>query len=66
MDLILGQSDRYVEYNEQGQAVNAKKKDATKSKYIEDQLIGDHTSVWGSWWNEILGTRRFWIRRMGL
>ena len=55
MDLILGQSDRYVEYNELGQPINNKKKDATKTKYIEDFFIGDHTSVWGSFWNETLG-----------
>lgn len=26
-----------------------------KSKYAEDQFINNHTSVWGSWWNEVLG-----------
>ena len=52
---MLGQSDRYYEYNENGQPINTKKKDATKSKYAEDILIGDHTCVWGSWWNEVLG-----------
>ena len=26
-----------------------------KSKYPEDVFINDHTSVWGSWWNENLG-----------
>jgi len=38
-----------------GQVVNNKKKDPTKSKYQEDIIYGDHTSVWGSWWNETLG-----------
>lgn len=59
MDLILGQSDRYVEYNELGQPINNKKKDATKTKYIEDFFIGDHISVWGSFWNETLGNDKF-------
>ena len=61
MDLILGQSDRYVEYNELGQPINNKKKDATKTKYIEDFFIGDHTSVWGSFWNETLGRAIIYI-----
>lgn len=26
-----------------------------KSRYPEDQYINNHTSVWGSWWNETLG-----------
>ena len=25
------------------------------SKYNEDIVIGNHFSVWGSWWNEELG-----------
>jgi pre-mRNA-processing factor SLU7 len=28
---------------------------AAKSKYPENVYINDHTSVWGSWWNEDLG-----------
>ncbi len=59
MDLIMGQTDRYVEYNEMGQVVNNKKKDPTKSKYQEDIIYGDHISVWGSWWNETLGLFSF-------
>ena len=39
MDLIMGQTDRYVEYNEMGQVVNNKKKDPTKSKYQERSRI---------------------------
>ncbi len=26
-----------------------------KSKYPEDSLINNHSTVWGSWWSPILG-----------
>ncbi|CAK90691.1 unnamed protein product (macronuclear) [Paramecium tetraurelia] len=56
MDLLLGQTERFVEYEEDGLPKNPlKKKDLTKSKYLEDFFYGDHTSVWGSWWSDVLG-----------
>lgn len=56
LDLLLGQTERYVEYDIDGQPINPnKKKDYFKSKYPEDVYNGDHTSVWGSWFNEALG-----------
>lgn len=56
-----------MEYNELGQPINNKKKDATKTKYIEDFFIGDHTSVWGSFWNETLGRPMTYISyRLGI
>lgn len=42
-------SERYVEYDERGMIKGAPKIKA-KSKYAEDVLINNHTSVWGSWW----------------
>lgn len=38
----------YVEYTESGEVKGEKK---SKSKYVEDKYIGNHTSVWGSWWD---------------
>ncbi|KAF2747547.1 ANTH-domain-containing protein [Sporormia fimetaria CBS 119925] len=43
------ESERYVEYDERGRIKGAPKIKA-KSKYAEDVLINNHTSVWGSWW----------------
>jgi hypothetical protein len=44
------ESDRYVEYDERGRIKGAPKVKA-KSKYPEDILLNNHTSVWGSWWS---------------
>ena len=43
------ESERYVEYDERGGIKGAPKIKA-KSKYTEDVLVNNHTSVWGSWW----------------
>ncbi|KAF2440745.1 ANTH-domain-containing protein [Karstenula rhodostoma CBS 690.94] len=43
------ENERYVEYDERGLIKGAPKVKA-KSKYPEDVLIHNHTSVWGSWW----------------
>ncbi|KAF2757340.1 ANTH-domain-containing protein [Pseudovirgaria hyperparasitica] len=45
------ESERYVEYDEHGGIKGAPKVKA-KSKYPEDVLINNHTSVWGSWWSD--------------
>jgi len=44
------ESERYVEYDESG-AIKGAPKAVAKSKYPEDILINNHTSVWGSWWS---------------
>lgn len=45
------ESEKYVEYDERGRIKGAPKVKA-KSKYPEDVLINNHTSVWGSWWSK--------------
>ncbi|PSN70265.1 hypothetical protein BS50DRAFT_571547 [Corynespora cassiicola Philippines] len=45
------ETERYVEYDERGNIKGAPKVKA-KSKYPEDVLINNHTSVWGSWWSK--------------
>jgi len=47
----IEESERYVEYDKQGKIKGAPKLRA-KSKYPEDVLINNHTSVWGSWWSK--------------
>ncbi|KAF3941325.1 hypothetical protein ABW19_dt0202819 [Dactylella cylindrospora] len=44
------ESESYVEYSESGQLVKGKASAKAKSKYPEDVYINNHTSVWGSWW----------------
>ena len=58
-DLItmVGQSELYIEYTPDGKIKNQRgaRNQAGKSRYEEDIYPGDHTTVWGSWWNEELG-----------
>ena len=44
------ENETYVEYDESGGVKGEVKRTAT-SKYKEDVLINNHTSVWGSWWS---------------
>ena len=48
--MAVTESESYVEYDEAGLIKGAPKKKA-KSKYAEDVLLNNHTSVWGSWWS---------------
>jgi pre-mRNA-processing factor SLU7 len=48
-DMAVVENERYVEYDETGAIKGAPKAEA-KSKYAEDVLVNNHTSVWGSWW----------------
>ncbi|KAM3068265.1 mRNA splicing protein [Clarireedia jacksonii] len=49
-DAAVVESEKYVEYDELG-GIKGAPKAAAKSKYPEDVLINNHTSVWGSWWS---------------
>ncbi|KAK2757345.1 mRNA splicing protein [Arachnomyces sp. PD_36] len=44
------ENERFVEYDETG-AIKGEPKKAAKSKYAEDVMVNNHTSVWGSWWS---------------
>ncbi|EIE20936.1 hypothetical protein COCSUDRAFT_30554 [Coccomyxa subellipsoidea C-169] len=48
--LALAQSENYVEYNAQGRVIKGEA-GIRRSRYVEDELINNHTSVWGSWWS---------------
>lgn len=43
-------SEQYVEYDDRGRIKG--QETTRKSMYAEDIFINNHTSVWGSWWNE--------------
>lgn len=44
-------NEKYVEYDERGKIKGVPEK-KEKSMYVEDVLINNHTSVWGSWWKD--------------
>lgn len=48
--VAVTENERFVEYDERGGIKGAPKIKA-KSKYPEDVLLNNHTSVWGSWWS---------------
>ena len=47
--LLLGQTETYVEYAPDGKLITGAST-TIQSKWSEDQLIGNHTCVWGSFW----------------
>lgn len=51
-ELLLAQSENYVEYSEDGRVIKGKEEAIAKSKYVEDQFENNHTSVWGSYWSD--------------
>jgi len=55
--LRLGQTEAYVEYTVDGRPINKDKKGIARTKYDEDIYIGNHTSVWGSYFNR---SKRTW------
>ncbi|KAL1225002.1 Pre-mRNA-splicing factor SLU7-A [Cardamine amara subsp. amara] len=52
MELLLGQSERQVEYDRAGRIIKGQEVILPKSKYEEDVNVNNHTSVWGSWWKD--------------
>lgn len=51
-ELLLGQSEREVEYDRAGRLIKGNETAVAKSKYEEDVYMNNHTSVWGSWWKD--------------
>ncbi|KAK8670948.1 hypothetical protein V6N13_037560 [Hibiscus sabdariffa] len=52
MELLLGQSERQVEYDRAGRVIKGMETSLPKSKYEEDVFINNYTTVWGSWWKD--------------
>ncbi|XP_038214094.1 pre-mRNA-splicing factor Slu7 isoform X2 [Zerene cesonia] len=50
--LLLAQSEVFTTYNRDGTLLAAAEKQWLKSKYEEDILINNHTTVWGSYWKD--------------
>nr|KYP34643.1 Pre-mRNA-splicing factor SLU7 [Cajanus cajan] len=51
-ELLLGQSERQVEYDRAGRIIKGQEVALPRSKYEEDVYINNHTTVWGSWWKD--------------
>ncbi|CAD5227680.1 unnamed protein product [Bursaphelenchus okinawaensis] len=51
-ELLLAQTENYVEYNRKGNLIKGVERAPVKSKYEEDVYPGNHTSVFGSWYKE--------------
>lgn len=49
--LLLAQTEEYVEYSRSGKVIKGQEKQIVRSRYEEDVLINNHTTVWGSYWN---------------
>ncbi|KAJ0397760.1 hypothetical protein ATCC90586_005148 [Pythium insidiosum] len=50
-ELLLAQSEHYVEYTRDGRVARGQERAKVRSKYVEDVLEQNHTSVWGSWFD---------------
>ncbi|CAH0399674.1 unnamed protein product [Chilo suppressalis] len=51
-ELLLAQTEVFTRYNRDGTLAEGPEKQLAKSKYEEDVMINNHTSVWGSYWHE--------------
>jgi len=49
--MILGQSEHYVEYGEDGKVTKGQELAVPKSKYVEDVKESNHSEIWGSYWD---------------
>ncbi|XP_053574565.1 pre-mRNA-splicing factor SLU7 [Bombina bombina] len=52
VELLLAQTEDYVEYSRHGTVIKGQEKAVTRSKYEEDVLISNHTCIWGSYWKD--------------
>uniref|UniRef100_W5MSX8 Pre-mRNA-splicing factor SLU7 n=2 Tax=Lepisosteus oculatus TaxID=7918 RepID=W5MSX8_LEPOC len=51
-ELLLAQTEDYMEYSRHGAVIKGQEKAVARSKYEEDVLINNHTCIWGSYWKE--------------
>ncbi|EPQ29666.1 uncharacterized protein PFL1_02886 [Pseudozyma flocculosa PF-1] len=50
-ELLAGQTENYVEYNQSGKVIKGLERAKARTKYEEDVLDNNHTAVWGSWYD---------------
>lgn len=51
-ELLLAQTEDYVEYSRHGAVLKGLEKAVARSKYEEDVVINNHTCIWGSYWKD--------------
>ena len=51
-ELIFAQTENYVEYTRHGQLIKGEEKTTVRSRFEEDVINGNHSTVWGSFWSE--------------
>ncbi|CAL8308189.1 unnamed protein product [Arctogadus glacialis] len=51
-ELLLAQTEDYVEYSRHGAVIKGLDKAIARSKYEEDVTINNHAFIWGSYWRE--------------
>lgn len=51
-ELLLAQTEDYVEYSRHGAVLKGQEKAVARSKYEEDVLINNHPCIWGSFWRD--------------
>ncbi|XP_077466589.1 pre-mRNA-splicing factor SLU7 [Stigmatopora argus] len=51
-ELLLAQTEDYLEYSRHGAVLKGLEKAVARSKYEEDVLINNHTCIWGSFWKD--------------
>lgn len=49
--LLLAQTETYVEYSRDGRIIKGAEKPIIRSRYEEDVYLNNHTSVWGSYFD---------------
>ena len=51
-ELLLAQSEHYIEYSKGGRVIKGQEIATVRSKYEEDQFPGNHKTIWGSFWRD--------------
>eukprot|EP00808_Paulinella_micropora_P027109 g56563.t1 len=51
-ELLLGESEAYVEYSQSGRVIKGLEAAIPSTKYAENILENNHTEIWGSYWND--------------
>ncbi|XP_060935106.1 pre-mRNA-splicing factor SLU7-like [Limanda limanda] len=51
-ELLLAQTEDYVEYSRHGAVLKGLVKAVVRSKYEEDVIINNHMCIWGSYWKD--------------
>jgi len=50
IQLLLAQTEDYIEYSRKGDIIKGEEKGIVRSRYEEDVHPSNHTTVWGSYW----------------